>query len=49
MTLVLGADGLQVTERGSTTQSPTASATKAGPKPTSTNGMTAADTGACIN
>jgi len=49
VTLVLGADGLQVTERGSTTQSPTASATKTGPKPTSTNGMTAADTGACIN
>lgn len=49
VTLLLGADGLQVTERGSTTQSPTASATKTGPKPTSTNGMTAADTGACIN
>ena len=47
VTLVLGADGLQVTERGSTTHSPTA--TKASPKPTSTNGMTAADTGACVN
>jgi LCP family protein required for cell wall assembly len=49
VTLVLGADGLQVTERGSTTHSPSATKTRTGPKPTSTNGMTAADTGACIN
>ena len=44
VTLVLGADGLQVTERGTASTPPAQH-----PKPTSSNGMTAADTGACVN
>ncbi len=44
VTLVLGSDGLQVTPHTTTTRP-----AHSGAKPTSSNGMTAADTGTCIN
>ncbi len=44
VTLVLGGDGLQVITHTTTTRP-----APSGAKPTSTNGMTAADTGTCIN
>jgi len=46
VTLVLGSDGLQVATRTTTTHP---ASTPSGAKATSTSGMTAADTGACIN